>query len=175
MPNRQWAPPTTRGDGPSETFARARSRPQNTKLPLICQYSDRYMQPSPAQPSPDRKLGFAVGACLFPEPGHSRRVCLADQGSLESGFQRRAYPALVETSALLNCEFTMRIDCDRLSLPISGSHRVTRSSFLFCWALRAGSTTTCCHTLLRLRARPFMARFSRFSRLLCPLMAVLLG
>lgn len=133
------------------------------------------MQPSPAQPRSE--LGFAacVGACLFPDPGHSRGVCLADQGSLEFGFRRRhAYLAFVETSALLNCEFTMRIDCDRLSLPISGSRRVTRPSFLFCWGLRAGSTTACCHTLLRLGGRPLMAREARFSRLLCPLLAVLL-
>lgn len=65
-----------------------------------------------AQPSPGQKLGFVVGACLFPEPGHSREVCLADQGSLEHGFRRHAYPALVGTSALLNCEFTMRIVAD---------------------------------------------------------------
>lgn len=49
---------------------------------------------SPAQPSPGRKLGTVVGACLFPEPGHSRGVCLADQGSLESGFQRHDIPRL---------------------------------------------------------------------------------
>lgn len=134
-------------------------------------YTERYMQPSPAQPRSHtgvrcRRLSFSASGAR-PQP----RVCLADQGSLEPGFRRHAYHALVGTSALLNCEFTMRIDCGRLSLPISGSCRVTRPSFLVSWGLRAGSTTACCHTLLRPSARPCMARMARLS---CPLLVVLL-
>lgn len=73
MPNRNG--PTHHGNGPSETFVRARSRPPNQNTCLgTAMYTERYMQPSPAQPSPGHRLGFAVGACLFPlaEPGHSR-------------------------------------------------------------------------------------------------------
>lgn len=87
MPNRNMPHPT-HGNGPSETFARARSRPQKYKnvLEFLGTPSGTC---SPAQPRPGPGLGFAacVGACLFPEPGHSRRVCLADQGSLESGLR----------------------------------------------------------------------------------------
>lgn len=51
---------------------------------------------------------------------------------------------------------------------------MTRQSFLFYRGLWAGSTTASCQTLLRLSARPCLARKACFSRLICPLMAVLL-
>lgn len=80
MPNRNGPTP---GSGPSETFVEISPPTSKMVLELPCTTAGTC---SPAQPSPGNKLGFVVGACLFPEPGHSRGVCLADEGSLESGF-----------------------------------------------------------------------------------------
>lgn len=156
-----------------------RSRPQKYQTRQVQRYNEWYMQP--AQPSPAPPLSQTGVCCMCrglsfsaADPGHSRRVCLADQGSLESAFRRHAFPALVGTSAILNCNFTIRFDCTRLWFPISESASSSSAVLL----VLLGSSGRSIDGLLPRTGFPsattsFDSAQARYWQVLCPAMTVL--